>query len=78
MPAGLGKIQLMIWLVGIVGFISGFAAGQMILLRLLKDRTRDELLSDRSLRWRYGLFNWLIAIGTCVCAIITYRHYFPD
>ena len=49
----------------------------MLLLRLLKDRTRDELLNDRSLRWKYGLFNWMIAIATCILAIGLYRYYFP-
>ncbi len=67
----------MVWVAGIFGFIAGFAGGQMLLLRLLKDKTRDELLNDRSLRWRYGVFNWMIAAGTCVLAIGLYRYYFP-
>ncbi len=68
----------MVWLAGIIGLLSGFAAGQIILLRLLKDRSRHELLNNRELRMRYGLFNWLIAIGTCLCAIALYRYYFPE
>lgn len=68
----------MAWVVGIFGFIAGFAAGQLLLLRMLKDRSREELLNDRGLKWRYGTFNWLVAIGTCLCALATYRHYFPD
>ena len=66
------------WIVGIVGFIAGFGAGQLMLLRMLKDKTREELLSDKSLKMRYGMFNWLVAIGTCLCALAPYRYYFPD
>lgn len=68
----------MVWFAGFIGLLSGFAAGQIILLRLLKDKTRHELLNDRDLRMRYGLFNWLIAIGTCLCAVALYRYYFPE
>lgn len=68
----------MAWIVGIIGFLAGFAAGQMILLRLLKDRSREELLNDRRLRFKYGIFNWLIAAGTCVMTLALYRYYFPE
>ncbi len=63
---------------GIIGFVLGFAAGQMILMRLLKDKSRHDLLTDKNLRWKYGLFNWLIAGGTCIIAIGLYRYYFPE
>ncbi len=68
----------MVWLAGFVGLLSGFAAGQVILMRLLKDKTRHELLTDKDLRLKYGLFNWLIAAGTCMIAIGLYRYYFPE
>lgn len=68
----------MAWVVGIIGFILGFAAGQMILMRLLKDRTREELLNDKQLKLKYGLFNWLIAAATCLMALAMYRYYFPE
>jgi hypothetical protein len=67
----------MSWVVGIIGFIVGFAAGQMLLLHMLKDRSREELLSDRNLKWKYGTFNWLIAIATCLSFLALYRYYFP-
>ncbi len=67
----------MSWIVGIFGFFLGFAAGQMILMRLLRDRSREELLNDRTLRWKYGTFNWLMAAGTCLLALALYRYYFP-
>jgi hypothetical protein len=68
----------MVWLAGIIGLLAGFAAGQVILMRLLKDKSRHELLNDKDLRWKYGLFNWLIAAGTCLIAIGLYRYYFPE
>lgn len=66
------------WVVGIFGFIAGFAGGQVLLLRLLKDKTRHDLLHDKSLRWKYGLFNWMIAAATTVLALGLWRYYFPD
>lgn len=50
----------------------------MILLHLLKDRSREELLNDKHLRLKYGLFNWFVAAGTCVLALAIYRYYFPS
>lgn len=49
----------------------------MLLLRLLKDKTREELLNDKNLKFKYGMFNWLIAGATCMLAIGIYRYYFP-
>ena len=51
----------MIYLFGLGGFIAGFVLGQMILSILLKDRTRRELMTNKALHLRYGLFNWLLA-----------------
>lgn len=68
----------MIWLAAIFGLLAGFAAGQMVLLRLLKDRSRQELLNDRTLRWKYGTLNWLIAVVFCLAAIWLYRYYDPS
>jgi hypothetical protein len=66
------------WVVGFLGLLAGFAAGQLLLLRLLKDKSQHDLIYDRSLRLKYGLFNWLIAAGTCLCALALYRYYFPE
>ena len=66
------------WIVGILGLLAGFAAGQLILLRLLKDKSQHDLLYDKNLRLKYGLFNWLVAAGTCLCALAVYRYYFPE
>lgn len=51
----------MVWVVGILGFIVGFMASLAILRVLLKDKSNEELLNDRALRWTYGLLVWLLA-----------------
>ena len=55
----------MVYVVGTIGFFAGFALGIMILQGLLKDRSNQELLEDRGLKWTYGLFAWgVAAIGS--------------
>lgn len=67
----------MIYLVGIVGFVAGFALALRVLAYLLKDRPADDLLGDRGLRFTYGLLAWGIAGLTAFCAIMVYKTYFP-
>ena len=59
----------MIYFVGTVGFIGGFILGQMILAFLQRGKTREQLLSDKSLRWKYGLLNWLVALLTAASSV---------
>ena len=59
----------MIYVFGTAGFFGGFILGQMILTYLLRGKTREELLNDKSLRWKYGLLNWLIALLTAASAV---------
>lgn len=65
----------MIYVAGFFGFISGFCLGLMILKHLLKDRKPEELLENQSLKWTYGIFNWLIAVLGAYAAVIVYRMY---
>lgn len=66
----------MIYVVGIFGFIAGFALGLRIIGYLLKDRSQEDLLGDKSLRMTYGLLAWGIAGFTAFCAIQAYKMYF--
>ena len=66
----------MIYIIGFIGFISGFVLGQMILLALLKDRSRQDLLNDRTIRWKYGILNWMIAGLGAYSFVVLYRLYF--
>lgn len=63
----------MVYAFGIIGFVLGFVLGQMLLLVWLKDRSQHDLLHNRDLRWRYGLFNWAIAAISCYVFILFYR-----
>lgn len=68
----------MIYVVGTIGFIAGFFLGQLILLRILKNVPREELLQNKSNHWKYGLLNWVIAIITAAGAVHLYKIYFLD
>ena len=66
----------MIWVVGIIGFLSGFALGQTLLMRWLAGKSRAELLHNKHLHYTYGLMNWALAIIGCLSAIWLYKYYF--
>jgi len=66
----------MIYLIGTVGFICGFFLGQMLLLRLLQNVPKEELLENKSLHWKYGVLNWLVAILTAASSVWLYNYYF--
>ena len=65
----------MVWLVGILGFVCGFAGGLVLLNRWLKDRSNKDLMQDKSLR-SYGVFVWLVAAITSATAVWLYKYYF--
>lgn len=66
----------MIYLFGILGFVGGFILGQAILLQLLRGRSREELLRNKSLRWTYGVLNWIIAAIGAYSFVYLYHLYF--
>ena len=68
---------MMIYLVGTIGFICGFFLGQLILLRILRNVSNDDLLENKGLQWKYGMLNWAVAILTAASAVWLYNHYFP-
>lgn len=67
----------MIYVVGIAGFVAGFALALRILGYLLKGRSHEDLLEDRGLRMTYGLLAWGIAGLASFCAVVLYKMYFP-
>ena len=66
----------MIYVAGILGFVGGFALSQMILYFFLRNKTKEELLEDRYLKWKYGTLSWAITIFSTYTMIETYRLYF--
>lgn len=65
----------MVYLIGIVGFICGFALGVQVISWLLRDRKTEDLVQDKSLRWSYGLMVWLMAAGVSAISVLMYRAY---
>lgn len=51
----------MVYVFGIAGFVLGFIAGLFIINMFLKNLSKRELTTDRSLRWTYGLAVWIFA-----------------
>lgn len=67
----------MVYVIGTIGFFTGFGLGVLILNKLLMDRSRDELLQDRGLKWTYGLFTWILAVGMSYASVQMFNIYFP-
>jgi hypothetical protein len=66
----------MIYVVGFIGLIGGFAIGQMVLYFLLRGVSSEDLLNDPYIKWKYGGLNWVIAIATCYVMIRMYEYHF--
>lgn len=66
----------MIYVLGTFGFICGFFLGQMILIKLLKDVPKEELLNNQSSHWQYGVLNWIIAVLTAASFVWIYNYHF--
>lgn len=66
----------MIYVAGFFGFIGGFALGMLVLMFLLKNVSKEDLLNDPYIKWKYGVLNWVIAgLGT-YSAINMYERFF--
>ncbi|MBK9586261.1 MAG: hypothetical protein KA099_00700 [Alphaproteobacteria bacterium] len=61
---------------GIFGLIGGFFLGQMVLYFLLRNVPREKLLNDPTIKWKYGLLNWAIALFGSYSMVVTYQEYF--
>ncbi len=62
----------MVYVAGIIGFLCGFAFGIGIINLFLRNRSKRELLNDKSLRWTYGVAVWIVAglgawAGVMIC-----------
>ena len=66
----------MVYILGIIGFIGGFVVGQMVLYFMLRHRSREELLNDKYLKWKYGLLNWAFAAIGAYSFVTLYQQYF--
>lgn len=65
----------MVYLIGTVGFIAGFMAGLLLLNFFLRHKTKEELLNDRYIKWKYGLICWGIAAFGAYSFVEMYKEY---
>lgn len=66
----------MVYLIGILGFVSGFCLGVMLIGLFLKNRSKKELIENKSYRWTYGVFVWIVAGFGSWAAVSAYHQYF--
>ena len=65
----------MVYLFGVIGFFVGFAFGLMLLYVLLRHRSNRELLTDDSLKLKFGLLNWALAALGAYLFVQLYHQY---
>lgn len=51
----------MVYIFGFFGFVMGFGVGLGIINVLLRNRTKEDIQEDKSLRWTYGVAVWVFA-----------------
>ena len=66
----------MVYVAGTIGLIAGFMLGLMVLSFLLRDVSKEDLLNDPYIKWKYGMLNWGIAILCSYGAVLMYQRYF--
>ncbi len=66
----------MIYVAGVLGFLGGFALGLMLLYFLLRNVSKEDMLNDPYIKWKYGILNWIIAILGSYSAVSMYERIF--
>ncbi len=66
----------MVYMVGFIGFVGGFVLGLMLLFFLLRNVSRQDLVNDPYIKWKYGILNWLMAILGAYSAVSVYERVF--
>jgi hypothetical protein len=50
------------WIYGLTGFAIGFVLGMITNAYFLRNVPKAKYITDKSMRLRYGLLNWVIAL----------------
>ncbi|MBI1300722.1 MAG: hypothetical protein GC137_03595 [Alphaproteobacteria bacterium] len=66
----------MIYVAGFLGFIAGFFMGLALLMFLLNNVKKEDLLNDPYIKWKYGLINWCVAFLGAYAGVAIYERYF--
>ncbi len=64
------------WVAGIIGLVGGFVIAVNLLKSILADVSKEELLRNKSLHWKYGTLVWVFAIACSAASVYTYREFF--
>lgn len=68
----------MVYLAGIFGLVCGFFAGQVLLLFLLRNYSKKEVLAmlkDPAKKFKYGLLNWGVAAASAALFVYIYNNH---
>ncbi len=68
----------MVYLFGVLGFIGGFMAGLLVINIFLRGISNTELVSNKSLRWTYGVAVWIFAGLGIYAGLWMHARYFPS
>lgn len=61
----------MVYIFTLFGFLIGFGIGLGTANVLLRNKTKDEILKDQSIRWKYGSLIWIFGfVGAWLGLII--------
>lgn len=66
----------MIYVITIIGFIGGFMLGLFLIQLFLKNKSNKELLSDKGLKWKFGMIPWLMAVAGAYCTMMLWTEFF--
>lgn len=64
----------MVYVIAVAGFVGGFIVGLVALQYILKDRSKTDLINDKSLRI-YGLVTWGAAVLGAVSSVALWSHF---
>ncbi len=66
----------MVYVAGFIGLVAGFCIGLMVLLFLLRNVSKEDLLNDPYIKWKYGILNWGFAFLGAYAGVYMYNYYF--
>lgn len=66
----------MVYVISILGFIGGFAAGLFIIQFFLRGKSNKELKTDKGLHWKFGIIPWAMAVLGAYSGMMLWTEYF--
>jgi len=66
----------MVYLFGIIGFITGFAIGLGIINVLLRKKSIDEIKANPKNKWKFGILVWVMGFFGMRIGVILFNTYF--